>query len=210
MRKQPIGCAIVDVLAALPRFATAPLVRSRHLRWGATDDEVRATMPGDDLVPDPSFNATRAITVDATPERVWPSIIQMGYRRAGWYTYALLDNAGYESAETILPEYQQLKIGDWVPMAKTVNETTAWKVEVCEPNTALLLAKPDSSWAWKLLQVDQGRTRLICRLKQRYMGESPAIALLTLVLLEFGDYPMIRRTLTGIKARAERPILGSR
>jgi hypothetical protein len=65
------------------------------LRWGATDAEVAAPMPGDELVPRSSFTATRAITIDAPPEAVWPWLVQLGYRRAGWYTYDLFDNAGY-------------------------------------------------------------------------------------------------------------------
>jgi hypothetical protein len=95
------------------------------MRWGATDAEVAGPMPGDEIVPKASFNATRAITIDAPPERVWPWIVQMGYRRAGFYTYALLDNAGYGSADRVLPEYQDPKVGDWMPMSRKVNETAS-------------------------------------------------------------------------------------
>jgi hypothetical protein len=204
MPKRRIGPAILDALSGLPLFATAPLYRHWHLRWGATDDEVHASMPGDEIVPNPSFNATRAITIDAPPELVWPWIVQMGYRRAGFYTYALLDNAGYDSADRILEAYQPPKIGDWVPMAKQVNETTAFRVQAFELNRWLLWEKPDSTWAWKLLPLHGRRTRLILRLKQRYAWEKPGSAILTLILLEFGDFPMMRRVLEGIKVRAER------
>jgi hypothetical protein len=54
---------IRSVVTDLPRFATAPLYRRRHLRWGATDDEVRASMPGDEVITNPKYVATRAITV---------------------------------------------------------------------------------------------------------------------------------------------------
>jgi hypothetical protein len=128
----------------------------------------------------------------------------MGYRRAGFYTYALLDNAGYESADRILREYQSPRLGDWMPMAKQVNETTAFKVEAFELNEWLLWGKPNSTWAWKLIPLPGGRIRLVSRLKVRYAWESPASAILTLILLEFGDFPMMRRVLRGIKARAER------
>jgi hypothetical protein len=204
MPKRRIGPAILDALSGLPLFATGPLYRHWHLRWGATDDEVRGSIPGDEIVPNPSFNATRAITIDAPPELVWPWIVQMGYRRAGFYTYALLDNAGYDSADRILEEYQPPRIGDWVPMAKQVNETTAFRVQAFELNRWLLWEKPDSTWAWKLLPLHGGRTRLILRLKQRYAWERPGSAILTLILLEFGDFPMMRRVLKGIKVRAER------
>ena len=84
---------VLDALTAIPWFVTAPLVRPWHLRWGATADEVHGAMPGDDVVPKAQFNATRAVTIDAPPERVWPWIVQLGYRRAGFYTYDLIDNA---------------------------------------------------------------------------------------------------------------------
>jgi hypothetical protein len=198
-----IGHALLDAVGGLPLFATAPLYRPWHLRWGATDQEVQGPMPGDDIVPKASLNATRAITIDAPPELVWPWIVQMGYRRAGFYTYALLDNAGLESADRILEEYQPPRMGDWMPMAKKVNETTAFKVKAFAINEWLLWEKPDSTWAWKLVPLEGGRTRLISRLKQQYAWKTPGSAILILVLLEFGDFPMMRRVLKGIKARAE-------
>jgi hypothetical protein len=193
-----------EVILASPRFATAPLIRRWHLRWGATDAEVAAPMPGDELVPRSSFTATRAITIDAPPEAVWPWLVQLGYRRAGWYTYDLFDNAGYPSADRILPEHQNLKVGDWVPMAKNVNDTTAFTVAGMEPNRWMLWQKPNSTWAWKLVPLDGGRTRLITRLKALYAWRSsPGNALLTLILFEFGDFPMTRKLLLGVKRRAE-------
>jgi ribosomal protein S12 methylthiotransferase accessory factor YcaO len=115
----------------------------------------------------------------------------------------LLDNAGFESAERILDEYQPPKVGDWMPMAKHPTETTAFKVRAFVLHEWLLWDKPDSTWAWSLVPLDGGRTRLISRLKARYAWETPASAILSLVLLEFGDFPMMRRVMKGIKARAE-------
>jgi len=204
MARQPNFYGILDALSGLPLFITAPLYRHWHIRWGATDEEVRGPMPGDDIVPRASFNATRAITIEAPSERVWPWIVQMGYRRAGWYTYDLLDNAGYESADHIIDEFQHPKIGDWIPMAGKVNETTAFKIKALETNQWLLWEKPGSTWAWKLIPLADGSTRLIIRLKATYAWESPAMALMTLILMEFGDFPMMRRALKGIKLRAER------
>jgi hypothetical protein len=194
-----------DVLVALPRFLTAPLYRHWHLRWGATDAEVAAAMPGDELVPEPSFNATRAITIQAPPEQVWPWIVQIGTRRAGFYSYDLFDNAARPSADHILPQFQHTHVGDWVPMSSKVNQTTAFKVKAFEPNQWLLWAKPHSTWAWKLTQLDGGRTRLVTRLKEQYpWRSSPGLALLTLILFELGDFPMMRKLLLGIRRRAER------
>ena len=118
-----------EVLVASPRFLTAPLYRHWHLRWGATDAEVVSAMPGDEIVPDASFIATRAITIAAPPEQVWPWIVQIGTGRAGFYSYDLFDNAARPSADRILPEFQEIQVGDWVPMSSTVNQTTAFRVK---------------------------------------------------------------------------------
>lgn len=201
--KYTISTGVIATLSSLPFFLTTPLYRAWHLRWGATDAEVDGLMPGDEVVPNASFNATRAITIAAPIEKVWPWIVQMGYRRAGFYTYDLLDNAGYASADRILMQFQQPKIGDWMPMTRNVNATTAFKVKAFLTNRWLLWEKPDSTWAWTLTPLAEGQTRLVTRLKQRYPWEAPATALFTLLLLEFGDFPMMRRMLQGIKARAE-------
>ena len=100
------------VLALLTAaVASARFVRPWQLAWGATPAEVSRALPSDDLVPDPTFNATRAITLDAPPAQVWPWLVQMGLTRAGWYSYDLLDNLGRPSARRILPELQELQPG---------------------------------------------------------------------------------------------------
>jgi hypothetical protein len=199
-----VAQSAAQVLVASPRFLAAPLSRHWHLRWGATDAEVTAAMPGDELVPDPSFSATRAITIQASPELVWPWIVQLGTGRAGFYSYDLFDNAARPSADEVLPQFQQTRLGDWVPMSRKVTETTAFKVEAFQSNRWLLWAKPHSTWAWQLTPLDGSRTRLVTRLKERYDWRSPGLALLTLVLFEFGDFPMMRKLLLGIRRRAER------
>lgn len=203
--RRRIGYGVLALLGGIPRFATAPLLRRWHLRWGATDEEVHAAMPGDEIVRDASLNATRAITIDAPPERVWPWIVQMGYRRGGFYTYDLVDNAGYDSADQVLEEYQQFAIGDWAfPMnglfnlTLPVNSTTAFKVKAFETNSYLLWEKPDSTWCWILRPLSGNRTRLILRIRCHYTN------FLAALLMEFGDPPMARRVLLGIRARAER------
>jgi hypothetical protein len=201
--RRRLARATLDVMAALPLFVTAPLHRRGHLRLGATDAEVRRAMPGDAWVERPSFAATRAVTITAPPELVWPWIVQMGYRRAGFYTYALLDNAGYDSADTVLAEYQDVAVGDRMPMSGTVTDATAFTVTAFEPDRWLVWRKPDSTWVWTLTPVDGG-TRLVTRLRAAYDWHHPLSAVLSLTLLEFGDYPMMRRMLHGIRLRAER------
>jgi len=194
-----------DVVQDVPLFLMAPIVRSRHLRWGATPEEAGTTLPGDEFLPEAQFVATRAITVDAPPEAVWPWLVQVGSRRAGWYSNDLLDNLGRPSAVTIVPALQSLAVGQWVPMSPfgPPSETTAFRVDSFQVAEWLLWTKPDSTWAWKLTPLDRGRTRLVSRVHVVYDWGHPLSALLGVLLMEFGDFAMMRRMLLGIKARAE-------
>ena len=70
------------------------VIRPWQLRWGATDDELRRAMPGDEIVTCPTFNATRAVTVQAPPSMIWPWIVQIGFGKAGWYTYDCSTTSG--------------------------------------------------------------------------------------------------------------------
>jgi hypothetical protein len=146
-------------------------------------------MPGDALLPRAQFKATRAITIDAPPEAVWPWLVQVGR----------------PSATTILPGLQHLQAGQWVPMspAATPTDRTALKVHSFEVNQWLLWTKPDSTWTWQLTPVGDGGTRLVTRIHAVYDWQHPLMALLGVVLMEFGDFAMLRRMLRGIKTRAE-------
>jgi hypothetical protein len=194
---------VAAVVADLPRFATAPLYRRWHQRWGATDDEVAASMPGDGLIERPGSVATRAVTIAAPPEAVWPWLVQVGCLRAGFYADDLLDNLGHPSARTILPEFQHLEIGQWVPMSPTPTDTTAFKVAGFEPNRWLLWRQPLSTWSWRLTALPDAHTRLVTRLRARLDWRHPAMALFSIVLSESGDFAMMRRMLLGIRDRAE-------
>jgi hypothetical protein len=104
---------MAGLLAGLP-WAYYPLVRPWLLRWGATDDEVRRALPGDETVHEPAMVTTRAITIDASPDAVWSRVAQIGQGRGGFYSYDWLENvAGCDihSAERIVPELQQPQVG---------------------------------------------------------------------------------------------------
>lgn len=202
----------LDTLSAVPIWVVSPLMRRWHLRWGATDAEVAGPMPGDDVVQRAQFNATRSITINASPTEVWPWIAQLGYRRGGFYTYDQVDNAGEPSADRIIEEYQHLKVGDEIPMwHESRGLSIAYKVDSFEVPKWMLWVhrphegeEPDSTWSWRLDEPATGGTRLVTRMKQDYRWQTPRLALFNLVLMEFGDFAMERRMLKGINVRAER------
>ena len=195
-----IAGALAGALAGGAAFVR--VFRPWHQRWGATEDEVAAALPGDDLLPVAEFHPTRAITIAARPDEVWPWIVQIGYGKAGFYAYDLLDNLGRPSAERVIPELQDPQVGDWIAMSPTVTDATAFRVTAFERNRWMLWSKPDSTWSWVLRPIDGEHTRLVCRIKAKYLWTKP-IVLVSLVLLEFGDFFMNRRELLGIKRRSE-------
>jgi hypothetical protein len=197
------GRELVDVAVALPLFLGAPLLRRWHRRWGATDAEVAAAMPGDELVPGCQYSCTRAITIDAPAAAVWAWLVQVGFGKAGFYSNDLLDNVGHPSADRVLPEFQHPQVGDWVPMFSRVNDVTAFRIAAIEPPGHLLWAKPDSTWEWRLTDAGGG-TRLVTRLRILYQWRtSPFGALASLFLNEHGDFAMMRKMLRTLKQRAE-------
>lgn len=207
LRLRQIGRVLVD----LPVFLTSPLFRWWHLGWGATAEELRASMPGDQLLPGARFRATRAITIAAPPAAVWPWLVQIGCTRAGWYSHDLIDNGGRPSATTIEPAWQDLSVGRWVPMTSTTppTERTAFRVDSFARESWLLWTKPDSTWAWQLNPTDGG-TRLVNRIRAVHDWHAPLSALLSVALLEFGDFAMNRQMMRGIRIRAESVASGPR
>jgi hypothetical protein len=197
---------VIDVGLALPAIVSAPMYRRWHLHWGATPSERTDSLPGDTFFPHAQYRSTRAITIDAPPESVWPWLVQVGCQRAGFYSNDLLDNLAHPSATTILPQYQNLQVGQWVPMSPAAepSDRTALKVHSFEVNQWLLWSKPDSTWAWRLTPTGAGGTRLVTRIHAVYdWKHHPLMAFVGLVLMEFGDFAMLRKMLRGIKGRAE-------
>lgn len=90
------------------------VVRPWWRNWGVVPHEVAKPLPGDDLVSDAATSDTRGITIAAPPEAIWPWLMQMGYGRAGWYSYDAIDMAG-SSAGEIDPKLADLRVGDVVP-----------------------------------------------------------------------------------------------
>lgn len=192
------------VAIGLLGLATAVLYgrvwRPWQLTWGATREEVARDLPGDDLVQSPTFNATRAISIGAPPEQVWPWLVQVGAGRAGWYSYDLLDNLGRHSADRIHPEWQDLAPGDIVPMSPDGKHGIEVH-SVDRPRSMVWGTPGDTTWAWQLNLQPDGTTRLLTRIRSRLRLTPMSIAFSA--LLEVGDFWMIRKMLVGLRGRAE-------
>ena len=110
------------------------VLRPKLREWGTDPQEAALEMPGDDLVPEPTAIETRGVTIQATPAAIWPWLVQMGYERAGWYSYDALDNKG-ASADRILPQFQHVAVGEVMP----THPGGGFVVKVVEPERALVL-----------------------------------------------------------------------
>ena len=190
-----LGLALVIFLAGY-----LLVYRPQQLRWGATDEEVARAMPGDEIQPYPIFNATRAITIQARPEQIWPWLVQIGYRRAGWYGYDWFDNDGIPSADRIIPQLQHMQVGDTVPVSPIAN----LKVAAVEPNRYLLWEGESGhdSWVLALYPIDASHTRLVWRMHDApYQWTSPYV--IPQLFSDLADLVAVRQNMLGIKERAE-------
>src|SRR3990172_974694 len=193
-------------------------VRPKVRGWGLDPHEAELPLPGDDLIPEPSHVETRGITINAPVAKVWPWLVQMGFGRAGWYSFEMLDNKA--SADSVLPEFQALKAGDVMP----THPGGGFLVKTVEPERALVLytdtdllrsqaerseneSYPEikASWAF-YLQPEDGTTRLIERFRAKTPGSGPATAVLG-EIMGTGIVLMTRKQMMSIKERVERPQL---
>jgi hypothetical protein len=194
--------AVAAALAAGGAVAVAYMwmLRPWQLRWGATDEEVVRELPGDDLVARPTLDATRAITIRARPVDIWPWLVQVGVNRAGWYSYDLLDNLGRPSAREIIPDCQDIKPGDLLPMSPDGKHGI--RVHSLDRPRWMIWGTPgDTTWVWVLDPQPDETTRVITRVRSRYRWLSPSIAFS--LLLEFADIWMMRRMLLNLRERIE-------
>ena len=198
-----LGVALVIALAGY-----LLIYRPLQLRWGATGEEVARAMPGDEIQRQPIFNATRAVTINARPEQIWPWLVQIGYKRAGWYGYDWIDNDGIPSADRIIPELQHLKVGDDMPIWKGIN----YKVVAVDPNRSLVWESQSGhdSMVLALYPLDASHTRLVWRKHDApYNWTSPYI-IIPQLFSDLSDLIAIRQNMLGIKERAEGATLEAR
>jgi hypothetical protein len=196
--------ASLAVVAAVAVAAYARLGRPWVLDWGARPDEVDAALPGDDLLPGSMLTTTRAVTVEAPASAIWPWLVQMGPGRGGAYTYDWVENLfglDMHSADRVLPEHQHLELGHEMRLG---DDGPVMRVEVLEPERALVYRSDDGAWVWAFVLVPDGtRTRLISRNRIFPPGAGPWVRLAYAAVMEPGSLVMERKMLLGIKERAE-------
>ena len=201
------ACAFLGLVPGLAWSAAAAaagvivyrrLLAPWHARWGATAQESARRLGGDSLVGGGS-ETTRAISIAAPCEAVWPWLVQIGFGRAGWYSYDWLDNDGEPSATEIIGRFQHLAPGDRIPMTPELG----FVVESVAPPTEIVSLSDDGSTAWTLrLDPAEGG----CRLISRFRAPAPhgVAAHVWAAIAGPGAFIMELRMLKGIRSRAER------
>jgi hypothetical protein len=181
--------------------------------WGATAEELESSYPGDELFPQAARVETRAITIDAHVDQVWPWVAQLGQDKGGFYTYEFIEALGgtrVKNADRLLgvadpKEGDKLWLADPKVMGGQAFNTVA---KVSAPTFLVTTRKggadvrPDGSWAFIVSATPEGSTRLVVRNR----SERPASTLeglWGLAFLEPAHFVMERGLLLGLKARAE-------
>jgi hypothetical protein len=199
--KKAVG-AFAALGAAGLSYAT--VVRPRILNYGATREEARRAMAGDDILSEVALQTTRAIYVNALPEHIWPWLVQMGPSpRGGAYTYDWIERLlgiDIENTDQILPQYQHLEPGEFLGLN---DKGQGLQVREVDPGHALVLQwiPATSTWAFCLYPDGRGGSRLVSR--NRLPGSGLLFRLGMVLFMEAGSLVMERKMLLGIKQRAE-------
>jgi len=196
--------AILAILAAV--FVAVIILLTPWMdRWGATDAEVNATFPGDELVTAPASFVNRTVTIEASPEEIYPWLLQLGADKGGLYSYTAFEgliNCPMTNADRIHEEWQGLEIGDEVKMCVTGPAPPPYIVAQILPNEALVMGHQENGeWVdlWQFILVPQSdqSTRLILRTRTMMVGGFWDI-------IHPGVFVMERGLLLGVKERAEK------
>ena len=192
------GLAVVGVVALV-------LLLPWMDRWGATQTEIAASLSGDELVLSPRISYTRAISINAAPEEIYPWIVQIGAERGGWYSYEWFETSvlrcEISNADSIDERWQNLKVGDPVKMCPGTAGPPPYQVALLEPGRAMILGHQENGdwievWQFVLLPQDDGTTRLVLRSRNAAEGWFWDV-------MRPGEFIMARGMLRGIKERAE-------
>ena len=156
---------------------------------GSTDEEVHSQLPGDEVVPDPTFAATQSHHGQcASGERLALDRANGLRSRRSGIRYDLLDNSGPPQLRTShrdpFKKFRSATPYPWDPAGGGP------RVKGLEPDQWLLWwdGLATSTWAWRLGSAGPGRTRLLTRVRIHYRWTHPTI-LFNLLLVEPWDFP---------------------
>jgi hypothetical protein len=204
-------------------------LRQWALSWGATADELACVWPGDELSPAATEIATRAITIAAPAEAVWPWLVQLGQDRAGFYSYTWIENlfrCVMPRVERIVAAWQTRRRGDtvWLARPDRYNGNARQTVVLLDPPHVLSLASPadwqrilrrepsaGGNWTFIVLPVDLMTTRLVVR-SRGPAAPSLARRLFRMGIFQPAHFIMERRMMLRLKCLAEqhwRPAVAS-
>jgi hypothetical protein len=203
---------LVAVLSVVGFYAFA---RPTVLRLGVTREQRRTHMPGDEFIRDARQGYTQGIEIDAPPAAVWPWLVQMGYKRAGWYNIDLINKVadpdyffeGTRSAERIIPELQEIREGDVIHLVPEIG----MEITTAQPPETLVLvgdpsnpeAETNAMWSYVVEPIGQQRSKLIVRFASTFPG-GLVPRLLNGIVNEIGGATLQQpANLAGIKTRAE-------
>jgi len=191
------GLALGVTVGGLVLVAYLEFIGPRQRRWGASDEDVRRTMPGDEVLGAGASTTTRAISIAARPEDVFPWLVQIGYGRGGWYSYDWIDNDGEPSVDHIDPALRSV-VGDRIEMMPGMGPV----IRTIEPDHVIVSGGDADSWCLSVERTDDGKTRLVSRWRQDW-PRSPA-TYVWIALADPGAFIMERKMLRTIRDLAER------
>jgi hypothetical protein len=147
-------------------------------KWHTTPEERAMSLPGDDLLANPARVADHAITVQASVDKIYPWILQIGADKSGMYSYTWLENlvgCTMAKVEEIRPEWQQLKEGDEMKMCAGDFAPPPYIVARVLPDEAVIFGhktedKWEETWQFVLIPQSDGTTRLITRTRTNMIG----------------------------------------
>jgi hypothetical protein len=176
------------------------------LQRGSTVEECTRPLPGDEVDPDATYVTTRAVTIKAPAQAIWPWLVQMGQDRAGFYTHNWVERllqSGIPDTSEIRPAWQHLEVGDLMRTNRDIGgKPMGWPVAVVEPGRSLVVTSksmPAGSYAFVIEPIDADTSRLIVRDRARWKSlEWPFVALVYEPLHAYMETGLI----SGVRRRA--------
>ncbi len=174
-------------------------------RWGATQDEIGGSFTGDELVSSPRITYTRAISINAKPEAIYPWIVQLGAEKGGMYSYSWFETNILQceliNADRIHEEWQNLKVGDQMKMCPGTSGPPPYEIAILKPNESIIMGHKENGswievWQFNLVPQSDGTTRLVIRSRNAAQGWFWDV-------IRPGEFIMMRGMMLGIKQRAE-------